>query len=333
MTKRDQITRFIRLHGGSVYPVLQKINRKRIIKKIKRDENVISYGNDYPDKTFYVIYRKGPREGIFSYVNSFMVWIDYALKQGYVPVIDMMNYRNTYLDDKLIGKENSFEYYFEQPAGYSMQDIQKAKNVIISTGEAAPFRIINEDNEIIEYWHEAFNKYVKLNKNAELIIEKEWTKLFDSNDTVLGINCRGTGYMTMATAGIPKQPSNEEVIQKAREWIKKYNCNKIFLCVDEEETLNLFKKEFGELAIYNKRYFYQRSEAETEYSSGQHFIRGMEYITTVALLSKCNYLIGGLSGAFLTAQLMKPIGENYKDIYLFNLGSWSKEECQSKKET
>lgn len=58
----------------------------------------------------------------------------------------------------------------------------------------------------------------------------------------------------------------------------------------------------------------------------------MEYITTVALLSKCNYLIGGLSGAFLTAQLMKPIGENYKDIYLFNLGSWSKEECQSKKE-
>ena len=326
MTKREIITSFIRKHGGVIYPILQKINRKRIVNKIKKNEKIVSYGNDYPDKIFYVIHRKGPREGIFSYVNGYMHWIDYAVEQGYIPVIDMMNYRNTYLDDKLIGKENAYEYFFEQPFGYSVKDLQHAKQVIISSGDPAPFRVLNEDDEVIEYWHRAFNKYIRLNKNAKCFIEKEYQKLFDSKDVVLGINVRGCGYFYCASPGIPIQPSNDAVIQKAKEWIKKYNCTKVFLAVDGEETLHIYKKEFGDLLIYNERKFYQKGGDEVEYSTGEHLIRGMEYITTVALLSRCDYLIGGLSGAFVTAQLMKPIGESYKDIYLFRLGKWQKED-------
>ena len=58
----------------------------------------------------------------------------YAVKQGYIPVIDMQNGRNTYLEEGKVGRENAWEYYFEQPCGYRLADIRDAKNVILSDG-------------------------------------------------------------------------------------------------------------------------------------------------------------------------------------------------------
>ncbi len=330
MITRTNITRFIRKYGGVFYPLLQKINHAKKVRSIKKNEKIVSWGNDYPDKIFYVIWRKGEKEGIFSYVNSFMTWIDYAVEQEYIPVIDMMNHPNPYLDKDLLGKENSYEYFFKQPYGYTMEDIKNAKNVIISTGEPGPYRILNEDDEMIEYWHRKFQQYVIFNEEVVSRIKDQYNKLFCKGDVVLGVNVRGTGYLNLASPGIPIQPDNQEVIELAKKWLVRYKCNKLFLAVDSTEAYELFKKEFGDILMVNERKFYEHGGDEVDYKKGEHFDRGAEYITTVALLSQCDYLLGGLSGSFYTAQLMKPINENYKNIYLFHMGKWTPEMLKEK---
>ena len=119
----------------SIKKQLQKITiLNSIYTKWKWRERKTSYGSDYPDQTFFVIRRAYCKVGLFSYVMTNMGLTDYALKKGYIPVIDMQNGRNTYLSEERVGKENAWEYFFKQPAGYTLQDIKKAQNVILSDG-------------------------------------------------------------------------------------------------------------------------------------------------------------------------------------------------------
>lgn len=64
--------------------------------------------------------------GLISFHNSALYSIRYALDKGYIPVIDYQNYKNIYLTEDKFGKENSWEYYFDQPSGYNIEDINKA---------------------------------------------------------------------------------------------------------------------------------------------------------------------------------------------------------------
>ncbi len=62
-------------------------------------------------KTYYIIRRRDQLVGLFSNYIVFAGQIRFALQNGWLPVIDMKNYPNMYLDPKLLGKVNSWEYY------------------------------------------------------------------------------------------------------------------------------------------------------------------------------------------------------------------------------
>ena len=48
--------------------------------------------------------------GIFCNLLAFLRWVDFAQRMGYIPVIDMQNVENLYLEDELLGKVNAYEY-------------------------------------------------------------------------------------------------------------------------------------------------------------------------------------------------------------------------------
>ena len=137
----------------------------------------------HPDKTFFVIRRAYCKVGLFSYVMTNMGLVDYALKKGYIPVIDMQNCKNTYLEDDKVGKENAWEYFFKQPCGYGLEDIKNAQNVILSNGLITSetiypdFRIM-EDKGMFTYWHELFQKYFKISDKILREYEKLRRELF-----------------------------------------------------------------------------------------------------------------------------------------------------------
>ena len=54
-------------------------------------------------------------------------------------------------------------------------------------------------------------------------------------------------------ANHPIMPRVEEILLVTKEYMKKWNCTKIFLSTQYQESLELFVKEFGENVIYLER--------------------------------------------------------------------------------
>ena len=91
------------------------------------------------EPTYYIIRSKYATIGLFCYYNFFAGQIKYALERGFVPVIDMQNFPNLYLPNELLGKENSWEYYFRQPLGIGLKTAYNGENVLLSDGNYLPF--------------------------------------------------------------------------------------------------------------------------------------------------------------------------------------------------
>ena len=92
----------------------------------------VSCGNKNPGKIFYVI-RRSPGAGLFSNLIYVLNHLDIANKHNFIPVIDMENYPTIYNERKSInGTKNSWLYYFEPVSKYSIEDVYKSKNVILS---------------------------------------------------------------------------------------------------------------------------------------------------------------------------------------------------------
>ena len=326
MSVRSKITKFIRLYGGPMYPILKKYRHNQIVKRLKANEKIVKYGDKNPDKIFYICKRDLPREGLMSYTNNFLGHIVYAVEQGYIPVVDMKNFKNTYLEPEDIGKKNAWELFYKQPTEFSLEEAYESQNVIISNGQPSPFRLVDEDSNMLEEWHEYWHKYIHFTEETENIINQEYKKIINKEDVVLGVNIRGTDYVSLQQPGLPIQPKVEELMIEARKWMEKYKCNKIFLCCEDQLIVDQFRSEFKNKLVTNERKFYRKTTGDepvtdiTFERANDRYLRGIEYLTTIGILSKCDYLLGGLSGATLSAQLIRPLGKPYKDMYIYKLG-------------
>lgn len=165
-------------------------------------EHYIKRGD--PNKpTYYIIRRKWARAGLFSNFIVFTGHIRHALSKGWLPVVDMQNYSNAYLPPEKLGKENSWEYYFEQPLRIiGLEKAYSGENIILSNGEAV-LPHPNDSMSILENRNNCLTEWRKLTKLGFLKIkvalmqeiETLRKKLFKPNDRVLGVLLRGTDYI------------------------------------------------------------------------------------------------------------------------------------------
>lgn len=109
-----------------------------LLTQAKNDKNLIgerkSFGEKNPDKTFLVIKINNQILGLMGIYNTVLGYIYLALKKGMIPIVDLQNYDNGYLYKEEIGKVNAWDYYFEQPSGYSLAEAYSSKNVVMATG-------------------------------------------------------------------------------------------------------------------------------------------------------------------------------------------------------
>lgn len=294
--------------------------------KWKWRERKVSYGTMYPDQVFFVIRRAYCKVGLFSYVMTNMGLVDYALGQGYIPVIDMQNGRNTYLDDNKVGKENAWEYYFKQPCGYTLKDIKNARNVILSNGlitsanHYPDFRIVEEE-AMFSYWHKVFQEYFKLSDDIRDACQRMRQELL-GDTRVLGILARGTDYVSSKPKGHPIQPTAEQIIIKAEEVMKDYSCEKIYLATEDADIYDKLKGAFGEklFALDTERYTTIGEQNINDLrENSDKYLGGKEYLLSMLLLSGCNCLVAGNVGGTHGVLLMSD-GFEYRCI--FNLGKY-----------
>lgn len=207
-------------------------------------------------KTYYIIRRPDKVCGLFSLFNTHLGHIHYAVKRGYVPVIDMMNYENCYLPMEKIGLENSWEYYFEQPSNTTLEEAYSGKRVILS---AASGKILRPTGAVfvnkykLNKWRRFVKQYIHVKRDVLDDIEKEYNTLVSPQDRVLGVLARGTDYVETKPHGHPIQPDSDMLIEKAKSVMEEYKCNKIFLGTEDKNIMRAFMKEFGEACVMNRK--------------------------------------------------------------------------------
>lgn len=312
--------------------LLKKIYRETVEKGINQTriflykEQRKSYGSENPDKTFYVIRRMDSYIGcgLFSHVITTVGGIKHAIDNNMIPVIDMMNYPNLYISKDQLHKVNPWEYWFEQPMGYSVSDIQHSKNVVLGDGKIIEARPdAKQPKEIFTRWKEYMDQYVRLKPDVKKKMEREWNQMFEKSDRVLGVLCRGTDYTSTKPKNHPIQPSVQMVIDKIDTMVAG-GYSKIFLATEDVRIFNELKKKYGNMLSVNRKEF-------VDYVDGKgigvfhierendNYYKGLEYLTSIYFLSKCNGLLmghcGGATGALL-------FNDKYDELFIWNLGRY-----------
>ena len=186
-------------------------------------EHYIKRG-DPAKPTYYIIRQKFSVNGLFSWYNFSAGHIRHALSNGWIPVIDMQNYPNPYLPPEKLGKENSWEYYFEQPMKIGVKEAYDGENIILSDGKdkfPRPSMSIGFlEGKVFSFFGRPINfllefkSFVNMGILSILKVKPErmreiltvWKKLFSPNDRVLGVKLRGTDYMALKPKAHPIPP-------------------------------------------------------------------------------------------------------------------------------
>jgi len=322
---------FVYLFGSN------KEYRSDILRSIKLRERKICFGRENKDKYFYVIRRASKySEGHFSMLNFFLGHLKIAEERGLVPVIDMKNYyNNLWQAESNRCKENAWEYFYKQPASYSLDDIRSSRNIILCDGIKdliLPSHKFSYQKDEIHLWNKIYIKYILLNDNSNRYLTQTLHKLKIEERRVLAVSLRrgiewGQILNYKYFAGYSKHPFIDETILKVEECMNDWNCDYVFLSIDDQEGLEEFKNVFKEKLLYIERdrwaYFKDsiaipveeiRKNA-TQKNDVEIYENELGFLTEVHILSKCNCIVCSKTSANASAFLIN--GNRYEHTYIF----------------
>lgn len=303
-------------------------------KEIDWSEHRKSFGDLHPDKTFYVIRRSDSHAGINSQFNTDLGHVRYAINRGWIPVIDMQNYSNEYLEPGEEGYKNAWDFYFKQPFGeqYSLDEIYQSRNVVLSSGEPLP--VCPNDSmefftrlDLIRMWSRYFHKYVGFSPSLSQEMNKKYLQYLAGKEEggILGVSLRGTDYLAKPYQH-PVQPSIEQALELTGRVMQEQRCEWVYLAAEDVRILDAYQSEFGDKLVYVKEVEMYDKLLPGENITGHSFdrendkyLRGMEYMTQKALLTKCNCLIGGRTSGNVAVMVWQP---EYDYTYFWNLGRY-----------
>jgi len=139
---------------------------------------------------------------------------------------------------------------------------------------------------------------------------------------------RGTDYLALKPKNHYIQPTPEQAAEVINESINKWEADLVYICTEDAAILEALKKMINAPAIYtdcSRLTKYNATETDIviqlteENRMRDPYINGLEYLTDIYLLSKCDYLISG-AGLMGSAAAILMNGGKYKDKRIINLG-------------
>lgn len=229
--------------------------------------------------------------------------IIYEIAMGYTPIID---------DTWGVWKQ-----FFEQPV-QPLEKNEDMKDIALSDEPSTLYTpsLISKCKIVRKLWSRLINDYCRLNENEKQYIENECHDVLSKGNRILAIVCRGTDYKT---ANMPKQPEVIDVISKAKQWMSKYDYDKIYLATEEEAIYEQFEKAFPGKILVNKRTYYDKAMKDQNVTwigqvnfdrENDNYLKGLEYLSSIIIVSRCKALLAGDCGASNMALLYN--GEKYE---------------------
>lgn len=310
--------------NGLIKRILQRANNEVFHQDLKY--KYCSFGEMNPDKTFYIIRPTSKIEGLLSLFFMVMRNIAYAEENGFIPIVDFLNYETQYNCDRLINNtHNAWEYYFKQVSDISLDEVYKSKNVFVSGWGRPDSKCTIFKNDYSEEINNERKTFIAKYTGIQETINEKVIDFCEDNFTeeVLGVYVRGTDYLRLRPKGHPIQPPLEDVMEKVKEYVGKYNIKKIFLVTEDYGIFEAFKKSFGEMVFSSDDFYIKDYKDDFLYSclsEKDPFEKGANYLIKMLILAKCPYLVSTLTNGSLFSLA---ISENeFKDKYIFNIGKY-----------
>ncbi len=281
------------------------------------------------DRIPYIIRRHSYTVGLFSYFITTLGGIAYADENGYIPVVDMKHYPNTYLYDSEVGKVNSWEYYFKQPDALTLEEALSCRTYIIgkdSEGRTflpspSELSFHNEDGKL-DYWRKLCKKYIHFTQPVLDGLDRELKKF--AGKRVLGVLARGTDYAALKPHKHPIQPTAEQAISKTREVMNTGGYDVVYLATEDKNIAAKFQEAFGEKLLLPEAdyidYDYDSPELLSSYTTerkNDKYLRGLEYMISMLVLTKCNGFITSRTSGSTGVMCLS---EGFEYLYVFDLG-------------
>ena len=245
-----------------------------------------SFGKYNKNKIFYII-RKYPSAGFFSNITFVLNHLKLCEDMNFIPIIDMSNYPTIYNEKKKYKTvDNSWNYYFESMNKYSLSEVYKSKNVLLSNPNFEKYMSLSMADDLIK---SQMNK-IKIKKKIISKADKFFKKyLYSKNHKILGVHLRGSNLKTCR--GCPLPPTPEIMIKHIETLLKKNDYNKIFLVTEENKYLRKVIKHFGNKCVFYNSYRMDEIDSFKIYPRNNHrYLLGEEILIETILLSKCDGL-------------------------------------------
>ena len=284
---------------------------------------------------FYIIGITRNVTGLGAILFTTLCHIKYALDNGYIPIVDLKHYKNQYFKDGRSFRDNTWEYFFEQPTKYNLDNIPDDAEIVISDNTNRPKGItniisqelINEPIALnIQQLKGEYKKNIRFKPDIQNYLDAEYKRIIGNEKDVLGILCRGTDFTHKKPKGEPIQPDSKVVIQKAKELLKIYNFKKIYVATEDAEIFQRFKNEFGDMIIDNNQYRYSNNYTKDKFLSevkvnrrNHNYLLGKEYLASLYILSKCKYFIAGQTSG---SKVVGLLSEGFSYGYIWSLGTY-----------
>ena len=206
----------------------------------------------------------------------------------------------------------------------------KSKNVILSglnvSYETYPcLREKSFNKEDLQEVHKLIKKYIKFSDAALAKYKNELSNI--NPKEMIGLYLRGTDYTKLKPTGEAAQPTVEEAIERAKQYMEN-NDKKVFLVTEDEEVykkvvLNLEDKvvtvSFDRyIKNYSAKNFLAKDSCIEQLAEDAH-TRGMNYLVKIMLLSQCSCIVGGKTCGSWAACVL---ADEKTKIDIFELGNY-----------
>lgn len=259
--------------------------------------------------------------GLGWYVLYTLHGIRFAVDNGYIPVVDWQNCKLPQYDAAKSGKENVWEYFFEQPFGVSLEQAYDSGDfwVIddVKTSDYEKWMNVEYfddfNNREAAEWREYFQKYIRIRKDLKKHFDQSAIEQKIETDHFIGILARGTDYKELKPVGHLKPTSVEEIFSCIEG--QKKECD-IFLATEDQGILRTFEDKYpGRIRSTTARRYEHSGYCTLNaiYKEENGYERDKNYLYSLYIISKCKAGIYSACGGGVVASLMrKEIGEGYR---------------------
>lgn len=306
----------------------------RTVKQLTESNNLIyveSYGEAVSTDAVFFIDMEESHSGFFAEHNRLLALLYFADKYDMKPVV---KYHAGYCyaeKHPVNGTKNPFEYYFEQPAGISLDELKSYKRVFRSRKENSyEVNKLCDDpngyNRSEQYLNEMARitaKYIRPNSIVKTKLDKEIGDLLGECRT-LAVHVRGTDFRQNFN-GHPVSVSVDEYLETTVSTFHKGAYDKVFLATDDSEALEKYRRQFGDKLVYYQDVVRSRGDDTVMHSDmpreNHHYLLGYEVLRDMYTLAACDGLIAGLSQVSYAARIQKKsTGKEYADLVILDKG-------------